>query len=147
MKLSFQQVIEADRKAVWAAFDNPDNMHRWQQNFASYTHRSGEPGQPGATAELVYNEGKKKIVLKETITERREPDFLAGTYESPHGTTLIVNHFEVIDADTTRWRSWCNFTFNGAMKVSVDFCCGRNSQTHRGRHAALQIAGGDAAVR
>ncbi|MDH3990150.1 MAG: SRPBCC family protein, partial [Gammaproteobacteria bacterium] len=67
-------------------------------------------------AELVFDEKGKKVVLRETITERRVPDFLAGSYESEHGTTIIVNHFEAIDASTTRWSSWCNFTFTGFMK-------------------------------
>ena len=124
MKINFEQVIHADLKTVWAAFDNADNMARWQQNFESYTHKAGKPGEPGAIAELVYNEGKKRIVLKETITERREPDFLAGTYESSHGTTLIVNHFEAIDDNTTRWTSWCNFSFKGAMKFFSLFLAG-----------------------
>lgn len=124
MKLKFEKLIDADQKTVWAAFDNPDNMGKWQQNFESYTHKSGDPGQPGAIAELVFNEGRKKVMLKETITERREPDFLAGTYESTHGTTLIVNHFESIDDSTTRWTSWCNFTFRGAMRFMSVFLGG-----------------------
>ena len=124
MKLKFEKLIDADQQSVWAAFDNPDNMGRWQQNFESYTHKSGTPGQPGAIAELVFNEGRKKVVLKETITERREPDFLAGTYESVHGTTLIVNHFEPVDDKTTRWTSWCNFSFRGTMRLVAIFIAG-----------------------
>ncbi len=124
VKLKFEQTIDAGLRSVWAAFDNPDNMGRWQQNFDSYTHKSGEPGQPGAVSELVFNEGRKKIILKETITERREPDFLAGTYESTYGSTTIVNHFEAIDDSTTRWTSWCNFTFKGIMKFMAFFIAG-----------------------
>lgn len=124
MKLNFEQVINADLNAVWAAFDNPDNLGRWQQNFASYTAVSGDPGQPGAVAELVFNEGNRKIVLKETLTERRPPDFMAGAYESAYGSTIIVNHFEAIDDNTTRWTSWCNFTFKGVMKLMSLFVAG-----------------------
>ena len=124
MKLKFEQIIDASLETVWAAFDNPDNMGRWQQNFESYTHKSGIPGQPGAIAELVFNEGKKKIVLKETITERRDSNFLAGSYESSHGTTIIVNHFTAVDDSTTRWTSWCNFTFDGFMKYLAFFIAG-----------------------
>jgi hypothetical protein len=80
MKLNFEQIIDADRQTVWAAFENPGNMTRWQQNLESYSHISGVPGQPGAKAELTYNEGSRKITLTETVTERREPDLFAGTY-------------------------------------------------------------------
>lgn len=124
MKLNFDQTIDADLPTVWAAFVDPENMRRWQQNFESYTHKSGVRGQPGATAELVFNEGKKKIILKETITERRDPDFLAGSYESAYGTTVIVNHFEAINATTTRWTSWCNFSCKGLMKIMAVFVAG-----------------------
>ena len=116
MKMKFETTIDADRDTVWAAFTNPDNMRRWQQNHESFVHISGEPGQPGAISELTFNEKGSKIVLTETVTERRDPDFLAGTYDSPHGTTLIVNHFEPIDENATRWTSWANFRFRGFMK-------------------------------
>lgn len=124
MKLKFETVIDASQDAVWAAFDNPDNMMRWQQNLESFKHIAGKPGQPGAVSELVYDEKGKKVVLKETITERREPDFLAGTYESPTAKTLIVNRFEAVDDNSTRWTSWSNFTFQGFMKIMSLFVSG-----------------------
>lgn len=124
MKLKFETVIDADLETVWAEFDNPDNMSRWQQNLESFKLVSGEPGQPGAVSELVYDEYDKKVVVKETITERRQPDFLAATYESPMGKTLIVNHFEAVDDNSTRWTAWSNFTFQGLMKVMSLFVGG-----------------------
>ena len=95
MKLNFEIEIDAGLDDVWAAFTNPDNMRRWVQNFESFTPKSGIPGQPGATAEVAFNENGKRVVMLETITERRDPDFLAGSYETDHGTTVIVNHFEL----------------------------------------------------
>lgn len=125
MKLKLETVIDASLAAVWDAFDNQDNMTRWQQNLESCNHVSGEPGQPGAVSELVYKEKGRKVVLKETITERRQPDFLAGTYESPMGKTLVVNHFEAVDENSTRWTAWCNFTFHGVMKFISLFVAGK----------------------
>jgi uncharacterized protein YndB with AHSA1/START domain len=124
VKLNFEILIDASIDTVWAAFDNPDNMGRWQQNFHSYTHKSGDPGQPGSVAELKFDEKGKIVVLTETVTERRAPDFLAGTYESTHGTTIIVNRFEEIDEITTRWASWCRFSFTGFMKFISLFIAG-----------------------
>jgi uncharacterized protein YndB with AHSA1/START domain len=124
MKLKYETVIDASLDTVWAAFDNPDNMTRWQHNLESFTHVSGEAGQPGAVSELVFDEKGRKVVFKETITERRQPDFLAGTYESPMGKTLVVNHFEAVDENSTRWTAWCNFTFRGVMKVVSLFVAG-----------------------
>lgn len=124
MKLSFEKLIHADLDTVWNTFDNPDNLGRWQQNFASYKHVAGDPGQPGAISELVYNEGNKSVTLRETLTERRAPDFMAGIFESEYGSTIVVNHFEAIDKDTTRWSSWCNITFKGVMKLMSLFMAG-----------------------
>ena len=124
MKLNFEIIIDADVQTVWKMFDNPANLGRWQQNFASCTHLTGEPGQPGAVSELVYNEGKKNIVLQETLTERRAPNFTASIFKSDFGSTIIVNHFEAIDDHKTRWSTWCNFTFKGFMKVMSLFSAG-----------------------
>jgi uncharacterized protein YndB with AHSA1/START domain len=124
MKLKFETVIDASLDTVWAAFDNPDNMPRWQQNLESFKHISGEAGQPGAVSELTYDEKGKEVVLRETITERRQPDFLAGIYESSMSKTLIVNHFDAVDESSTRWTTWCNFTFKGFMKVLSLFVSG-----------------------
>lgn len=124
MKLNFEQTIDAGLDTVWAAFNNAANKGRWRQNFASYTHRSGEPGQPGAISELIFNENGKLLVVNETILECREPDFLSASYDSKYAATIIVNHFQSVDKNTTRWTSWCNFTFKGFMKIMALFLAG-----------------------
>jgi hypothetical protein len=124
VKLNFDVTIVANLDAVWDAFDNPDNKVRWQTNFHSYEHRTGIPGQPGATAELTFDEKGKMVVLTETITERRDRSFLAGTYESVHGTTVIFNRFEEINGQQTHWHSWRRISFNGMMKVMLLFIGG-----------------------
>lgn len=117
MKMKYEAEIRASRDIVWAAFDNPDNLSRWQPTLESHTYQAGEPGQPGAVSELIYIEKGKKIVMTETVTERREPQFLAGTYDTAWATTLIVNHFEEIDDNTTRLVSYTNMKFKGIMKI------------------------------
>ena len=124
MKLNFEQTIDANLRTVWVPFNTSSNKRRWQQNFESYTHKSGDPGQPGAVAELTFNENGKMLIVNETITESREPDFLSAIYESRYSSTIIVNHFESIDENTARWTAWCNFTFKGFMKIMVLFIAG-----------------------
>lgn len=124
MKHNAEVVIDAPRELVWTVFDDPDNMKKWQPTLESFTHKSGEPGQPGAVSELVYRENGREIVMTETITERRDREFLAGTYDNAYGTTLIVNRFEAIDVNTTRWTMWCNFRFRGFMKIMALFMAG-----------------------
>ena len=42
---------------------------------------------------------------------------MAGTYDNAWATTLIVNHFEEIDDNTTRFISYTNMNFKGIMKI------------------------------
>jgi len=117
MKMKFETEIRASRDLVWAIFDNPDNLSRWQPTLESFTHLTGGPGQPGAVSELVYDENGKKVIMTETVIERRKPHFMAGTYDNDRATSLIVNHFEEIDDNTTRFISYSNMNFKGIMKV------------------------------
>lgn len=129
MKHKTDILIDADRDTVWRFFDNVDNMTRWQPTLKSFTPVSGTPGQADAVSELVYDEGGREVVLTETITARREPEFLGGTYESKWGTVVILNRFEQTGDHQTRWSSNSNHVFRGFMKVFAVFMqrsiCGR----------------------
>lgn len=124
MKFRHEIIIDADPKTVWATFDNPANMKAWQPTLESFTRISGEDGKPGAVAELVYDENGRKVTLIETITERREPHFMAGTYESDAGNALIVNHFEDAGDGGTRWTMYGNHTFKGIFRLLGLFVAG-----------------------
>ncbi len=125
MKIKAEIVIDAGVDTVWRAFDNPDNLVKWQPTLKSYAHKSGQPGESGATAELVYDENGREIRLTETLTDQRAPVFMAGIYTSPHGKAVIVNHFEPIDDDHTRWVQYSNHTFSGLMKLGSLFFAGK----------------------
>jgi uncharacterized protein YndB with AHSA1/START domain len=124
MKFRHEIVIDADQQSVWTAFDDPENMKAWQPTLESFTRKSGEDGQPGAVAELVYNENGRKVTLIETVTERRAPHFLAGTYESDMGNALIVNHFEDTGNGRTRWVMYGNHSFKGIFRFIGIFFAG-----------------------
>ena len=124
MKTRHKVLIEAPRDVVWAAFDNPDNRLRWQPTLESYTPQSGTTGEPGATIALVYDENGGKVHMTETITERREPDFMASVYTSNWGKSIIVNHFEDAGDGQTRWVMYTNHFFKGMMKIMSVFRAG-----------------------
>ena len=121
MKHKTEIVIDANRAIVWRLFDDPDRMLEWQPTLKSFTHKSGTPGQPDAVSELVYDENGRDVVMIETITARREPDFLGGTYESNWGTVVIFNRFEVTKDGQTRWVVNTNYNFKGLMKITALF--------------------------
>lgn len=121
MKLRTEVIIDADRRTVWRLFDNPDNMPRWQPTLKSFKRVEGEAGQPGAVSELIYDENGREIRMIECVTERREPDFMAGSYASDFGTAIIVNHFEEVSDDQTRWVAYWNYTFKGFFRLLSPF--------------------------
>lgn len=121
MKHKTEVLIDADRATVWRIFDDSNNMTRWQPTLKSFTHKTGTPGQHDAVSELVYDENGREIVMTETITARREPDFLGGIYESRWSTVVIFNHFEETDDGKTRWVSSSNYIFKGLMKIMALF--------------------------
>ena len=123
MKFKVEIPIRADLETVWQAFDDPDNMTRWQTTLKSFTHQSGSAGQPGAISELVYDENGKEVRIRETITERREPHFMAAVYDSKYSKALVINHFKPID-DGTLWSMHSNHQFKGIMKLLSIFIAG-----------------------
>ena len=113
LKLKNEITIDADRDTVWRTFDNPEYMTTWQPTLRSFTHRAGPRGEPGQVAELVYDENGREVVLIERLTEKREPDFMAGIYESDWAFATIVNHFDAVDDRRTRWTMYANHDFKG----------------------------------
>ena len=60
MKMKYEANIQASRDFVWAIFDNPDMLSKWQPTLESFTHQAGDSGRPGAVSELIYDENGKK---------------------------------------------------------------------------------------
>lgn len=121
MKIRTEVVIDADPKTVWRAFDNPDNLQKWQPTLRSFRTISGEPGQPGAVSELLYDENGREIRVMECLTERREPHFMAGSYASDRGKAIVVNQFEDLGDGRTRWVAWWNHVSRGIFRLLSPF--------------------------
>jgi len=121
MKHKAEVLIDADRATVWRFFDDPGKMSKWQPTLKTFTHKSGSPGQPDSISDLVYDENGRDVVMTETITARREAEFLGGTYESKWGTVIVFNYFEDTSDGKTLWRSSVNYVFKGFMKIMAIF--------------------------
>ena len=82
--------IDLPRDRVIELFDDPDNLFKWQTGLRSYEHLSGEAGQPGATARLVFENKGRRIELIEMVTARNLPDEFNGRYEWQGGHNTLV---------------------------------------------------------
>lgn len=107
--------IDLPRGRVIELFDNPENLFFWQDGLISFEHLSGEPGTPGARSKLVYQIGKQRLELIETVTVRNLPDEFSGIYEWSSGCNSLVNHFEELGPHRTRWTSTCSYEFGSLM--------------------------------
>ncbi len=121
MKLKAEVSIDADREIVWRYFDDPDNLSKWQPTLESHEFVAGTPGEPDSICELRYREKSRLRIVRETITARRAPDFLAGIRESAYASAVVVNHFEDAGDGRTHWIAYWNYSFTGVAKFKTLF--------------------------
>jgi uncharacterized membrane protein len=60
--------LDCPLEHAWATFTNIELMPQWVQGFDSIRLLEGEPETVGSIHELVFLEGKRKIVMIETVT-------------------------------------------------------------------------------
>jgi len=91
--------IDLPRERVIELFDSADNMVKWQDELAGYTHKSGTPGQSGAQMVLHYKMGKREFDMTNNL-----PDSISGTYDVPGGQSASTVRFEeIVGGRRTRW--------------------------------------------
>ena len=116
--------LDLPRDRVVELFDNPDNMTKWQEGLVSFEPISGEPGQPGAKSRLVFQMGKRRIEMVETVTERSLPDSMSVSYEAKGVFNVVKTRFSEVGQNQTHWENECEFQFSGFMKIIAFFMKG-----------------------
>lgn len=98
------------------AFDNTENLKKWQPGLKSIEHISGESGRDGAKMRLTFDMGKRQFEMIETITKRNLPDEYSGTYEAKGMWNEVRNFFEE-KGNITTYRTINTFEARGFMKL------------------------------
>ena len=119
MKYQCSITINLSRDRVVELFDDPENLPKWQEGLVSFTHISGEPGTPGATSDILFQMGKRRLEMVETIVERNLPDVFTATYEAKGVWNIVENRFFEDSEDITRWDIKTEFKCAGFMRVMV----------------------------
>jgi hypothetical protein len=117
MKYVVDIEIDLPRERVIQIFNEPDNRSKWQEGLLSFEHINGEPGQPGAQMRLVFQMGKRRIEMIETINERNLPDEFHATYDAKCVHNVVRNFFRELGPNKTRWESENEFQFSGFMRL------------------------------
>ena len=111
MKFKLELPINKPLAEVWKAFDNIENMKKWQPTLIKFEPVSGIPGQPGAVSKLTYEEGGREFTLIEKITHRDEPNSFDGVYENNFADNIIRNKFIELGQHQTVWAMETEFKF------------------------------------
>ena len=111
MKFKLETIINKPRLVVWQAFDNIENMQKWQPTLTNHELLSGTLGRPGAVSKLTYKEGEREFTLIEKVTHRNEPSEFDGVYENDFADNLIKNKFIEQGKDQTLWIIETEFKF------------------------------------
>ena len=117
MKYTVSIDLDLPRDRVIELFDSTENLYKWQRGLQSFEPIEGEPGQPGAKSSMVFQMGKRRFDLVETITLRELPDRFDGTYDAKGVHNVVKNRFVELAPDKTRWEADQEFQFQGVMKV------------------------------
>ncbi len=121
MEYTVEKTINLPREKTVALFDDPDNLPKWQPGLRSFDLISGERGQPGAKSRLVFDTGKRKMEMIETITARNLPDEFSAIYETKGVRNISRHYFFEDEPGKTRWVNENEFYFSGMMKIVALF--------------------------
>lgn len=111
MKYEVDIIINKPRAEVVAKFDSVENLYHWMKGLQSFETYQGEAGSNGAKSKVIFQSGKRRIEMIETITDNSLPESMAGTYDAPGVHNIVINRFEEVDENTTRYVSDQEFQF------------------------------------
>jgi uncharacterized membrane protein len=111
MKFKLETIIDKPCAKVWKAFDNVENMSKWQPTLINHELIEGELSQPGAVSKLTYKQGEREFSLIERITHRDEPNDFDGVYENDFADNTVKNKFIEQAKDQTLWVVETEFKF------------------------------------
>lgn len=117
MKYTQNIIINKPINEVVELFDSVDNLYEWMEGLQSFEPLTGDPGEVGSTAKLVFKMGKRELEMIETITVKNLPAEFSGTYDAKGVHNIVRNFFEQVDENTTKHTSENEFQFKGFMKV------------------------------
>lgn len=119
MRFKIELTINKSRSDVWKAFDNPENMKKWQMTLVSFEPVSGIPGQLGAVSKLTYKENEREFALTEKVTHREEPNRFESIFENKFASNTINNVFVEQGKDQTLWKAETKYKFKTLMMKIV----------------------------
>lgn len=111
-------VIDKPLDEVITAFRNREIIPLWQPGLLSSELIESHPH---PTYKLMFQFGRRKMQMTETIIRDALPAHFDGTYKMKGVFNTIRNSFSKEGHSSTRWVSEVEFRFSGLMKVIAFF--------------------------
>lgn len=121
MKYSVNIAINKPLKEVIRVFENPDDMKKWMKGLIKFEPLDEEYGKPGSKTLMVFEMGKRKMKMVETIISNDLPKDFTASYNAKNVFNIVRNTFEEIDTVTTKYTSNQEFQFSGLLKIMSFF--------------------------
>ncbi len=116
MKFTCSVIVEKPLQEVADYFANPKYLKEYQEGFQRKELVSGEVGQKDAVSTIWYGEGKREMVLTETILKNDLPHEFVGHYHHKHMDNIMRSVFTKIEDQKTRYDAEIHYTeFRGFM--------------------------------
>jgi len=112
MKYEVDEIIDLPRSKVIELFDSEENLFKWQKGLVAVEHLSGDKGEVGAKTKIIFEMGKRRVEMIETITEKSLPDLFTCTYEADSVFNIVNTRFVEEAPDKTRIISENEFRFS-----------------------------------
>ena len=119
MKYSVDIAINKPLKEVIRVFENPDDMKKWMKGLIKFEPLDEEYGKPGSKTLMVFEMGKRKMKMVETIISNDLPKAFTASYTAKNVFNIVRTTFEEID--TTKYTSNQEFQFSGLLKIMSFF--------------------------
>jgi len=122
MKFTCTVYIHKSRQVVVDLFKNPDYLHEYQEGFQKKELISGKAWEVGTVSMLYYQNGKRKMELKETVLKSDFPNEFLAEYFHTHTENTMRSTFTVISENETRYDAEVHYTkFKGVIVKIMAF--------------------------
>ncbi|MGA3014550.1 MAG: SRPBCC family protein [Bacteroidales bacterium] len=101
MRFTCSTVINLPIDKVLTFFTNTQYLKHWQKGLVSHEILSGALWQQGTKSKIIFQNGKRRVELIETIQTNDLPNEIVALYEHEHMENTMTSRFSKIDEDKT----------------------------------------------
>lgn len=110
MQINGSIIINKPRNLVVSLFEDPKNLAEYQDGFIRKELLSGGEGQDGSKAKMHYKQGKRAMVLTETVLRNMLPDSFEAHYHHKHMDNTMKSTFVALSEQQTRYDYQVHYT-------------------------------------